>query len=385
MRIVHVVDYSMPQMGYQEFLLPKFNAINGDDVYIITSDRYFPVPNYDETWKTLLGPRICGPGESLISNVNIIRLETSFEMKGRPWIKGLNENLNRLKPDIVFVHGTGSLSAYRIAIGHLNHKPIILYDNHMIFDIIQKGFFQDIYYWFHKMIFSKLISRRAKYIYGVTEETCQYLIDIEGFPSHKVKHLPLSVDHYHFCPKNKRRKECKPTVVVQTGKFNLDKKPNWTARVCLDLLREGENITLRLVGSGDNSILQKIKTDFRNAGYIDKLSIEPMVPYQQLPKIFQESDIAIYPDGTSLSALEAASSGCSVIMANLPASIYREKTGIGCTYERGNIEDLKKKLLTLILERDHASIRVERTREIIKKYYSYSKVANQMLDDIDAL
>ena len=58
MKIVHIVDYLMPTMGYQEFILPKFNAFDKrNSVYIITGNKYYPVPNYDSTWKKFLGNR----------------------------------------------------------------------------------------------------------------------------------------------------------------------------------------------------------------------------------------------------------------------------------------------------------------------------------------
>ena len=46
MKIVHVVDYLMPDMGYQEFLLAQYNLLDGHEVFIITSNKYYPVPNY---------------------------------------------------------------------------------------------------------------------------------------------------------------------------------------------------------------------------------------------------------------------------------------------------------------------------------------------------
>ena len=35
--------------GISKFLLPKWNAKHGHEVFIITSDRYTPFNNYDET------------------------------------------------------------------------------------------------------------------------------------------------------------------------------------------------------------------------------------------------------------------------------------------------------------------------------------------------
>ena len=382
MRIVHVVDYSMPQMGYQEFLLPKFNAMNGDDVHIITSDRYFPVPNYNDTWFDFLGPRLCGPGNSVVNSVNIYRLKTVCEIKGRPWILGLIEHVKKLRPDVIFDHGTGSFSAYRIAFANFSFSPIVFFDNHMIYDIVQTGVFQSFYYWLHRNFLSKILAKRAKFIYGVTEETCAYLAEIEGFPKEKIKHLPLAVDHHHFKPGRDIRTQKKTKIIVQTGKFNHDKKPNWTSKACLNLLQRGEDISLRLVGSGDVKMLDKIRKDFETAGFAKRISIEPMMPYDRLPKVFQECDIAVYPDGTSLSALEAASTGCHVVMADLPASLYRERDGIGITYARGDISDLEKKILFLLKQKDTKRLSTENMRKIIKEKYSFHHIAKKLETDI---
>lgn len=42
MRIVHVVDYFMPQFGYQEPFLAKWQLKMGHEVYVVTGDRYCP-------------------------------------------------------------------------------------------------------------------------------------------------------------------------------------------------------------------------------------------------------------------------------------------------------------------------------------------------------
>ena len=43
MKILHVVDYLMPNMGYQEFILPKFNAIE-NEVTILTGECFLSNP-----------------------------------------------------------------------------------------------------------------------------------------------------------------------------------------------------------------------------------------------------------------------------------------------------------------------------------------------------
>ena len=43
MKIVHVIDYFQPMVGYHETFLDKEHARMGHDVYIIRSDRYNPI------------------------------------------------------------------------------------------------------------------------------------------------------------------------------------------------------------------------------------------------------------------------------------------------------------------------------------------------------
>ena len=43
MKIIHVVDYFQPILGYQEVFLAKEQAKLGHDVVVITSDRYAPI------------------------------------------------------------------------------------------------------------------------------------------------------------------------------------------------------------------------------------------------------------------------------------------------------------------------------------------------------
>ena len=61
-----------------------------------------------------------------------------------------------------------------------------------------------------------------------------------------------------------------------------------------------------------------------------------------LCKAYNETDLCIFPEGTSLSALEVSACKKPVIMADYLASLDRQKEGIGITYKTGNIKDLKK-------------------------------------------
>ena len=101
MNILHVADYVMPELGYQEFILPKWNATQGHEVHIITSDRYTPVPDYENTWQHILGPRHIGESTETIENVLIHRLPVKLEFKRRIWLSGLFMKIKQIDPDII--------------------------------------------------------------------------------------------------------------------------------------------------------------------------------------------------------------------------------------------------------------------------------------------
>ena len=58
MKIVHLSDYFTLKLGYQEAFLAREEIKNWDEVYIITSNKIYPFPNYETTYKNILWERI---------------------------------------------------------------------------------------------------------------------------------------------------------------------------------------------------------------------------------------------------------------------------------------------------------------------------------------
>jgi hypothetical protein len=103
MRIVHVMNWYVPNMGYGGNVLPAEQSKMGHQVQIITSDR---VPVYAGLGR-ILGERIMGSGIFEDNNVTIHRLPCRFEVVngGQVILKGLRKKLRELEPDVVHAHG----------------------------------------------------------------------------------------------------------------------------------------------------------------------------------------------------------------------------------------------------------------------------------------
>lgn len=226
MKILHVVDYLMPTMGYQDFLLPKWNKKQNNQTFILASNKFYPVPNYDQTWKKFLGKREQKKGWSTLNGVKILKKKIYFEISSRPWIANLESEIVKINPDIILVHSTTSFSALRVALFCKKQNKPCMFDNHMVFSAVSNSFMSKLFYFFVRNFLSKIISKVAYKIIGVTNETCKYLEKKEGYKKKLIYHLPLGVDNSIFYPfkKNNSKKQKNKFRVIQTGKLNNDKK-----------------------------------------------------------------------------------------------------------------------------------------------------------------
>jgi len=132
MKILHIINYFQPQIGYQEVFLAKEQIKQGHDVSVITSDRYYPFVDFDKTYKNLLGDRICGSGFSKMDGIPIYRLKTLGEIKFRVWLLGLEQKVEELNPDYVHVHAVLANAFRMMKLKKKGMKFKLVADEHII-------------------------------------------------------------------------------------------------------------------------------------------------------------------------------------------------------------------------------------------------------------
>jgi glycosyltransferase involved in cell wall biosynthesis len=385
LRIAHLVDYLMPQLGYQEFLLPKWNQRHGHEVHVVTSDRYKPVSDYDQTWGNLLGPRVLTPGCSVIEGVHIHRLPVTFELKARVWVVGLEETIRRIEPDVLFVHGTGSPLAFSAArIARRLGLPMLM-DNHMVFSSRNRGLSGEIYYRLLRFFSPRLLGRATYRFLGVADECCQFLEREQGLDPSDIECLPLAVDTDLFRPKPEVREATRrqfgvpadAVVILQTGKLTPRKAPHLLAEAAAPLLRDDPNLRLVFVGGGEADYLAHVRAPFEAFGVTEQAHFAPLVPVKELAAVYSMADIGVYPGGTSLSCLEASACELPVIMTDLPASRWRAEHGVGMCYELDNVDDLQRRIARVLRDDSLRSDVARRSRRGVMEHFSYDAVARR--------
>ena len=140
------------------------------------------------------------------------------------------------------VHGTTSFSTIRSFMLSKKLKIPIVFDNHMVLSVVRKDKLGELFYFFLRKIVKNYFSKYVSIVFGVTEETCEYLIKYEGYPKEKVKLLSLGVDTKIFYPKKNIKNE--EFRIIQTGKLNFDKRPDILAKAVIKLLKKNKTIHL---------------------------------------------------------------------------------------------------------------------------------------------
>ncbi len=392
LRILHIADYVMPPIGYQEFLLPKWNVIHGHEAYILCSDRYARIKNYEQTWKPILGKRICGKEKVSINGVYLERLPT-VEVMRRVWLVNLEKRVQEINPDVVWVHGTASPSSFRIALLCRKLKKPLIMDNHQCFVASRGGLVGKIYYGLLKFLTSIVLNSRVDNFVGVAQECCDFMVKRQGILPEKIDLIPLGVDTDVFKPsqglRNEMRQELSISddaiVVMQTGKLDFDRRPDWLGQALMPLMVQRENVWLVYVGGFLDGGLEQLREYFDESGILDRVIFHPFVPQWELPKFFNGADICVYPGFSSLSCLEAGACERAVIVNDLPAGRERAESGIGLSYRNGDIEDLRALLSQLIEKPAYRRSIGIRARDYVINEVSYeciSSVAEQKMIEI---
>ena len=129
MRILHIAlsCFYVEGMGYQENILPKYHAKMGNDVYMLTSyfnNSHLGNPKYLDQ-KEYTNP----------DNIHVIKLKRRVRnLLGKKVsfneYYGVYEALEKIDPDIIFIHGTIFLSIKEVTRYLQAHTNVIAFADH---------------------------------------------------------------------------------------------------------------------------------------------------------------------------------------------------------------------------------------------------------------
>lgn len=386
MKIVHVIDYFQPQLGYQETFLPREQAKLGYEVCVITSDRYAPGLYSGNAVKEVLGERVKGSGLFEEEGIKVWRLKTLFEIPHGIWVLGLEKKIRELQPDIIIVHGIASFHAIRIA--RLKKKQgnfKLIYDDHMQF-VASRSKMRVLYPAF-KHFFSPLIQRHADAIVGIHNAAKTFMNKKYGIPLERIEIIPLGADDNRFRfdghARNLIRKKLSinenDVLFIYTGKLIPAKGPHLLVQAALELMKDLHNIKLMLIGGGVDSYVREIKKNIRNADLENRFIWHSSVPNQELLGFYSASDVAVWPRESSLSMLEAMACNLPVIISDKSEVTERIGYGNGLTYRGDDALDLAQQMKRLLAVRTRKEMG-SKGRKLIEEKLNWRIIAKQFIE-----
>lgn len=386
MKILHIVDYFTDKLNYQENLLSYWQNKLGHEVKIVTSDYYYPFPNYERTMEPVLGNRKVGIGTFMDRNVDILRKKSYSISKKYPsliWFR-VSDVINDFMPDVIHVHGATNLCLIEVLAMKKHYRYKIFVDSHQ--DYMVQGN--------HNSLFRKIYNKPWRILYKhsldkglislflpITENAMEWLNSELSIPMQSQKINPLGVDiekmYFHENEAKQFRKKHligNKILFIYAGKIYEGKRVDWIIDL-LSKLRNQEKIFLLLIGNATlkysdylTQKLNKVKYEFLRL---------PFMNHEDLRSAFSAADIGIWPGIPSNAIQEAMACETVVILPN--NKIVGHLVSDNGLLENENIERASNFLNDLCENDSDLNKSKKKSSEIVKQY-SWEIITKELID-----
>jgi len=312
MNIVILTSYFQPKLGYADFFLARELQRKGHRVSVVTSNYYFPFPDYKNSVSKILGKRKRKAGTFTERGIRVYRLPFLYQSRNGAitFLMGLGKTLLRIEPDAILVESIFGPLAAQIACQKDKQKFKIFYDNHAsTFNTeLRDTPAKKIYMFLFSNLLIPYIKRRADGFMAVGSSEKHLLCKEYGLSEKDVKLLPLGADTRIFEPNREMRCKVrrilgikkKGILLVCAGKIT----PNKDVHILLEALnivsgKSNNNCKLLLLGGGDKKYIEYLNKYTKEHSLESKVIWKGMVDNKELPKYYNASDIGIWPGDLS--------------------------------------------------------------------------------------
>lgn len=382
MNIVHIClgSFYIEGWGYQENILPAVHIKMGNAVTVLTSDYAFN-HGYEEVKKSeheYINPKGI--------HVKILEHKNFF---GRTWFGNYCDvygELDRLCPDVIFVHG-GQFVALKDVVRYCKVHPTVRFfiDQHGdYYNMPVTTFRQKIHQY---VIFRHYIRKAIKYadkFWGVTPWRCQYLREVYGIPREKIDLLVMGADdekiHFDQMPELRSRIRWElglqemDFVLITGGKIDRTKNIHLLMQAVAELNQK--DLKLIVFGQPNDDMAEEIQQLSQDPHICNIGWIQSDTVYDY----FLASDLAVFP-GTH-SVLWEQACGCGIpVMVKDWEGMHHVDVGGNCIFlHEDSIEEMKDQILSLHQNKN----RYQQMKSAAEKKgiptFSYQEIAKRAIE-----
>ncbi|OEU42515.1 hypothetical protein BGV40_09125 [Methanosarcina sp. Ant1] len=389
LKIVHVMNWYIPKMGYQENYLPSEQKKLGYDVEIITSDR---IPSFKEFRGEFHDEeRIIGEGLFEENNITIHRLPVLLEYKGsnQVIIMGLKSKLRELKPDIVHVHGEINPVTLQTIICSKRLRFKVFVDSHSNSDnFILNSPLKRLYYRLAKAFYI-IFGERVQCWLPVTNASKDLLTEYFGVSEKHMELLPLGVNTNRFFKSKEFREAYRiklgysedELVIVSSGKFDPSKKVDTLIKAFSIVVKECSKLRLLLIGRGSSEYMNYLISIIESDNLNEHIRILNFVDNSELGIYYNLADVGVWPGTSSISVIEALGTELPLILPKRNDDykvVFDASAAIG--FEKNDIYSLAAALGDLIRSPEMRLKLSNNARILVKEELSWEKVAEKSIE-----
>jgi glycosyltransferase involved in cell wall biosynthesis len=327
MNIVLAINHFQPQIGYQEFFLCNEWQKLGHQVTVVTSNYYFPFPEYEKSVQPILGERKRKIGQSTERGIKTIRLPAGLTLNGMVLtLSNLTVTLKRLQPDVVFGDGVYYPLAWQLARlkNKLNYQ--LIFDTHastfntQLRDTLPKKLYMLLF----KFFCLPLIKQRADGFTAVGTSEKALLISEYNLQNDRVQLIALGADTTLFASQSSLRRKMRTKfslkesdlVFIYAGKLTPEKDITILVDAFIEVGQKYDHVYLFIVGGGASEYLEPIKAKLSKYPLISNRVkwIDPQ-PQAKLAELYNLADVGVWPGNLTNTIQEAMACNLPVILS----------------------------------------------------------------------
>jgi len=385
MKILHVclAAFYIDDFGYQENILPKIHKLQGHKVEIVASTETY----LDNKRLGYVKAKAYKTADDIqITRIPYVKWLPHFIAKKVRLYIGLNDILNKFKPDIIFLHNFQFVSVLDIIkYAKTNTKTVIYADSHTDFINSSKNWISK--YLLNAIIYkwcAKKIIPYVKKFYGTLPSRVDFLSNVYHVPNNKLDLLVFGVDDsiVNINQKTEIRKNIRKSLNLRNEDFiiisggKLDKRKN--IHLLMKAINEIENKNIKLIvfGMPTNQMKNEIKqlSKGKNIIYLGWLS--PIKIYNYL----FAADLAFFPGTHSVLWEQAVGVGLPTVFKKWDG-IQHVDIGGNCLFlDDVNVKTIKNTINKLYYDKQlFYNMKNIAVKNGIK-YFSYFEIAKKAIE-----
>lgn len=386
MKVLHVclACFYIDNNSYQENLLPRFHKKNQYDVEILAS-----LESFDENGKP--NHLSCESTYFNEDEIKVTRLNycfPKFVFQKLKKYKNTYSELEKSKPDIIFIHGLQFIDIKSIIKYKKKYPKVkIFVDNHCDFSNSARNFISKNIV--HKIIWrfcAKSINKYAEMFYGVLPARVEFLKEMYKLPNTKCKLLLMGADdglvNKYSKPDfvNKFKKELGYTennfIIVTGGKIDMAKIQTLLLMKAVNKINNN-NVKLLVFGSVDN----KLKEEF-NSLLSSKIKYVGWISSQDTYKYISIANLVVYPGRHSVLWEQTVAQGKPIVVKHWEGTTHIQiGENVKFLYEDSEVE-IYNVIIDIIDNKDDVFSNMKKSAlSDNRKKFLYSEIAKESIRD----